>query len=229
MKYGRLTRNLFFWTRERKSSCQDRQKIWNCSAGTAANWCRQWRFKRVLAFMTAFAMALCQHASGAQESMTIARFHAISSAPNDTIPPDSKLLATGPIWSNATIRIVIEFATGKTLNDEAEESTRVVQGKYAVTTVRSQLVKQPMESIMVFDDQSKCYRVWGVQGTNVIEGRMVYDLERKIYAMNSSYGVGVTELGVGWYNARESSSKTLVLTNGVIFCTRTATTRPTDK
>jgi hypothetical protein len=71
--------------------------------------------------------------------------------------------------------------------------------------------------------------VWALFGDTIIEGRIVYDLHKKIFAMNSAYGDGFTELGVGFYSDPESSSRTLVFKNGALFCTRESTTTPGTK
>jgi len=60
----------------------------------------------------------------------------------------------------------------------------------------------------------------------VIGGTIVYDTAKKIFAATSSYGDGFTEIGVGSYSAMESSDRTLVYTNGVLFMTRETKSHP---
>jgi hypothetical protein len=168
-------------------------------------------------------------ASPAQERITAARFREIVSTPGDTMPLNAKLAAAGPLWTNATVRISLAFADGRTFREEVAETTKTIAGKYVVTRVASKFYKQPMDSIMAYDDQASDYKVWALFGEAVTEGRIVYDPKKRIFAMDSAYGDGFTELGVGSYSDTESSSRTSVFKNGLLFCTRDATTTPSNK
>jgi hypothetical protein len=167
--------------------------------------------------------------SPAQEPVTAGRFREIVSAPGDTVPLSTKLAAAGPLWTNATIRITLAFADGRTFKEEIAATSKTVAGKYVVTRVASKFYKQPMDSVMTYDERASAYKVWALFGDTVTEGRMVYDLQKKIFAMNSAYGDGFTELGIGSYSDTESSSRTSVFKDGVLFCTREAITTPGTK
>jgi hypothetical protein len=164
-----------------------------------------------------------------QEQMTAARFREIVSAPGDSIPLIAKLSETGPLWTNAAVSITLKFESGKTFEEKAVETVRTVKGKYIVTTVDSKFYNQPMQSIMTYDEQASAYKVWGLFGETVTEGRVVYDLSKKLTAMTCAYGDGFTELGVGSYSSTQSSSRTSIFKNGVLFCTREASTTPVTK
>jgi hypothetical protein len=161
-----------------------------------------------------------------QETMTVERFRAIASTPGDNTPLNPKLLAAGPVWTNATISIVLKYATGKTATEEISGTAKTIKGNYVVATVKSELYKQPMDSIVTYDDRAGCYKFWGLYGESVTEGLMVYDYEKKIYTTYSAFGEGFLELGVSSYSNTNNFSHTLVLKNGVLFCTRDVNVMP---
>lgn len=175
------------------------------------------------------AFVLSPFVGHGQEKMTPARFREIVSSPGDSLPLDPKLAAAGPLWTNATVSFSLNYESGKTFQAIASASSKTLGGKYVVTTVYAPSFKQPVDTIMTYDKAVSAYRVWAVQGEAVLEGRIVYDIEKKLYAMNSAYGDGITELGVGSYTATESTSRTWMFTNGVLFCTRESKTTPVIK
>jgi hypothetical protein len=164
-----------------------------------------------------------------QEKMTLARFREIVSSPGDSEPLNPKLAAAGPLWRNATVSFSLRFEGGKTFQATADATSKTVRGKYVVTTVNAPSFKQPADTIMTYDEAVSAHRVWAVQGETIIEGRIVYDVEKKLYAMSSAYGAGLTELGVGSFSTTESTSRTWMFTNGVLFCTRESKTTPVTK
>ena len=161
--------------------------------------------------------------------MTPSRFREIVSAPGDTIPVNSKLSATGPLWTNATVHIVLKYETGKTFQETVTQTSKTIRGQYIVTTVQSQFYKQPMDAIMTYDEIASAYKVWALYGDTITEGHIVYDFDKKISAMNSAYGDGFTELGVGSYDDTQGSNRTLIFKNGILFCTRESKTTPVIK
>ncbi len=172
---------------------------------------------------------LAHIAGWGQEQMTPARFREIVVLPGDNLPLNPKLATTGPLWTNTTVSISLKYRDGKTFAENATETTKTVGGKYVVTTVRSTFSKQPMDSILTYDEKASTYKVWALLGETIVEGRIVYDFQKKVYALNSAYGSGVTELGVGSYSDTENSSRTLIFTNGLLLCERISTTKPTNK
>ncbi|MDR3458353.1 MAG: hypothetical protein P4N60_12960 [Verrucomicrobiae bacterium] len=183
--------------------------------------------KNTLAFVFA-TIVLSSITVWGQEQMTIARFREIASSPGDTVPLNPKLSVAGPLWTNATIAISLKYENGKNFKEVVAETAKTVGGKYVVTTVQSQFYKQPMDSIMTYDEKASAYKVWAIFGETITEGHIVYDFQKKIYAMNSAYGDGFTELGVGSYTSTESSDQTLIFKNGVLFSTRESKCMPVD-
>jgi len=164
-----------------------------------------------------------------QEQMTPARFREIVVTPGDNLPLSPKLAIAGPVWTNATVSISLKYPDGKAFEENVTETTKTVGGKYIVTTVRSMFSKQPMDSILTYDEKASAFKVWAILGGTIVEGHIVYDFQKKIYAVNSTYGSGVTELGVGSYTDTESSNRTLIFTNGLFLCERVSTRKPTNK
>lgn len=164
-----------------------------------------------------------------QEEMTLTRFREIVSSPGDNAPLSPKMAAAGPLWTNATVSFSLKFEGGKTFQATAAETSKTVRGKYVVTTVNAPSFKQPAETITTYDEAVSVHKVWAVQGETIIEGRIVYDVDKKLYAVSSAYGAGVTELGVGSFSTTESTSRTWMFTNGVLFCTRESRTTPVIK
>ena len=165
-----------------------------------------------------------------QEVMTPARFKAIVALPGDATPLVPKL-AVLPLWTNATVSVVMKFASGKTVTEEVPQTTRTVGGRYLVFTGQSTFYHQTMHGIVTYDEPASAYKIYGLYGDGhggdlVIGGTIIYDTAKKIYAATSSYGDGFTEIGVGSYSATENSDRTLVYTNGVLFMTRETQSHP---
>jgi len=165
-----------------------------------------------------------------QEPMTPARFKEIASAPGDATPLVPKL-AVLPRWTNATVSVVMKFASGKTVTEEVPQTTRTIGGRYLVFTGQSTFYHQTMHGILTYDEPASAYKIYGLYGDGhggdlVIGGTIIYDPAKKIYAATSIYGDGFTEIGVGSYSATESSDRTLVYTNGVLFMTRETKSHP---
>jgi len=171
-------------------------------------------------FVLIFTVVAVSLSARAQEEMTAERFREIVSSPGDNTPLNPKLLAIGPIWTNATITVDLKYADGRKVKEEISGSNKTVKGKYVVATVNSDLYKQPINSISTYDENSGCYKFWGLWGDTVTEGLMVYDADKKIYSTHSTYADGYLEVGVGSYSNTNNQSHTVVLKNGVLFSTR---------
>lgn len=164
-----------------------------------------------------------------QEQMTPARFREIVETTGDSTPLIPQLAAAGPVWTNATVSITLKYEDGKSFEEEVEATAKTIKGKYIVTTVHSKFYKRPMNSIVAYDEKASDYKVWAIFGETVTEGHTVYDFRKKVFAWSSAYGDGFTELGVGSFSDSESSDRTFIFKNGVLFCTRESKTRPTAK
>jgi hypothetical protein len=165
-----------------------------------------------------------------QEQMTSARFHEIVSTPGDSTPLNPKLAAAiGVLFTNATVKITVKYPDGKAVKFDVAETAKTVAGKYIVTTVRSQSNnEQTIDSIMTFDDKASVYKGWATYGDKIIGGVSVYDFDKKIVSTFVDYGDGSSELTVGSYTGSESSDRTVILKNGVLFCTRESKTTPAN-
>jgi hypothetical protein len=156
----------------------------------------------------------------AQETMTVEKFHEIASSPGDSVPLDPKLLAVGPIITNATITVDVKYADGRTFKETIPGALKTIKGKYIVTTVKSGLYEKPMDSITAYDEKAGCFKYWGLFGDSIAEGLMIYDTDKKIYSTYSSFASGWLEFGVGSYSHTNISSHTIIQSNNVLFCTR---------
>jgi hypothetical protein len=161
-----------------------------------------------------------------QELMTASRFQKIATTPGDATPLLPKLAAGSPLWTNATVSVTLKYESGKTFKEEVPQTAKTVGGEYIVFTGQSQFYHQTMNSILTYDEKASALRVYGLYGEVVTEGTIVYDTDKKIYAMSSSYGDGFKEIMVGSYSDTESSDRTLVYTNGVLIMTRETKCRP---
>ena len=105
-------------------------------------------------FVLIFTVVAVSLSARAQEEMTAERFREIVSSPGDNTPLNPKLLAIGPIWTNATITVDLKYADGRKMKEEISGSNKTVKGKYVVATVNSDLYKQPINSIQEKQSQS---------------------------------------------------------------------------
>lgn len=164
-----------------------------------------------------------------QERMTPGRFRQIAATSGDSTPLMSKLAAAGPLWTNAVVSVNLKYESGKTFKEEVSGSARTIGGNYIVATVQSKFYEQPIETITTYDEQASAYKFWALFGETVTEGQIVFDLQKKVFAINSAYGDGFTELGVGSYSDTERSERTCIFKNGVLFATRESRSRPATK
>jgi hypothetical protein len=175
-------------------------------------------FAHLLALIvTTFALSSVVQA---QETMTVQKFREIASSPGDNVPLDPKLLAVGPIFTNASITVDVKYADGHTFKETIPGSLKTIKGKYIVTTVKSALYEKPMDSITAYDEKAGCYKYWGLFGDSIAEGLMVYDTDKKIYSTYSSFASGWLEFGVNGYSDTNIWSHTIIQSNNVLFCTR---------
>jgi hypothetical protein len=177
-------------------------------------------------FILFLAVVALSPAASSQEKMTAERFRQIASNAGDNIRLDPKLLAIGPLWTNATITLDMKYADGRNINQKFAASLKTVRGKYVVATIHSDDDKQPANSITTYDAKSGCYKFWGLYGDTTTQGSTVYNLDKKIYSTYSTYGEGYVEMGVGAYTDTNNWSHTVVLKDGVLFSTRDVTVVP---
>jgi hypothetical protein len=166
-----------------------------------------------------------------QEQLTPERFREIVATPGDNVPLQPKLAAGSPLWTNATVNVVLKYQIGKVFTEEITQTAKTIGGKYIVFTGQSQFYHQPMSSILTFDEKASALKIYGLYGDGhggdiVTEGLIVYDYEKKIYAASAAYGEGFKEITVGSYSKTESSDRTLVYKDGVLSMTREVKTRP---
>lgn len=164
-----------------------------------------------------------------QEIMTPARFREIVAMPGDSVPLGPKLAAI-PLWTNAEATVVMKYANGKVVREEMAPTAKMAGGKYVVFSVESPSYHQTMNSILTYDEKASALKIYGLFGDGhgggiVTEGTIVYDYDRKIYAVSSEYGDGFKEITIGSYSDRESADKTEIFKNGVLVMTREVKTR----
>jgi len=92
--------------------------------------------------------------------------------------------------------------------------------------VNSSLYKQPVNTITAYDATTGCYKSWGLYGEVVTEAIQVYDLSYRSCSIYSALGEGSWELGVGGSTETNKWDHTLVMKNGVLFCTRDVSAVP---
>lgn len=135
-------------------------------------------------------------------------------------------LSAIPLWTNATVSNLMKYASGKVFKEEMLQTSRTVGGKYVVFTCQSKFYQQSISSILTYDEKASAVKVYGLYGEVVTEGTVVYDYEKKIYAITSNYGEDFKEITVGSYSDTESSDRTLVYKAGVLFMTREVKSHP---
>lgn len=180
-------------------------------------------------FVVVLMVVALSSVSWGQEQMTPSRFRKLVAKAGDNVPLNSQLSAVGPLWTNATIAISLQYNNGKSFSEEARQTVKTIEGKYIVTTITSDFYKQPMHSITAYDEKALSYKVWAMYGETIAESQMVLDPQKHISAMNSTYGDGFSEVGVSSYSDTERSSRTLVFRNGILACTRESRTYPTPQ
>ena len=161
----------------------------------------------------------------AQQTMTAEKFREIASSPGDDVTLNTNLLAAGPLWTNATVTVDLMYADGKKFHEAIPASIKTVKGNYLVATINSSLYKQPVNTIGAYEEATGCYKVWALYGEMLTESTMVCDTNKRIYSFYSAYG-GTLEYGVGSWNATNKWSHTLIMKEGVLFCTRDISSIP---
>ena|ERR1043165_2708561 len=155
----------------------------------------------------------------AEEPMTVERFREIAATPGDHVPLNDKLSVT-PVWTNSLISLSLKYNDGKEFQETLTATTKTVAGKYIISSVQSKFYQHPIDSIMTYDETARRYKVWGLAEGKVIEGTMIFDLDKKTYATQAAYGDGFTELGLGSFSDTETFSRTFVYKNGALVNTR---------
>lgn len=159
--------------------------------------------------------------------MTPQRFRDLVAAPAVNVHLVSKLADAGPVWTNTTVNISLKYETGKVFTEEIAGTSKIISSNCVVFTVQSKYYKQPMSSLMTYDEKAQAIKNYGLYGETVTEATAMYDYTKRIYATTSNYGDGFMEIGAGSYSEKESSDKTLVYQHGVLVMTRETKSKPT--
>jgi hypothetical protein len=164
------------------------------------------------------------------EAMTPEQFREIVAKPGDLIPLVPQL-SDVPIWTNATVSLVMKYASGRTFREKMVQTTRTVDGKYIVYTINSKFYHQMISSILAFDEKASTLKVYGLYGDGhggdtMTEGVVVYNFAKKTFTGTSSYGDGFKEITTGFYTSTNDFSRTVLYKNGAVFMTREVTATP---
>ena len=111
------------------------------------------------------------------------------------------------MWTNGTATILMRYQSGRVFTDNVKISAKSVGGTYLVFTAQSQIYKQPVNSIVMYDEKAKALKTLGMPGDTVTMATSVVDYEKKIYAETSSYGDGFTEITAGTYSNNMDSEQ----------------------
>jgi hypothetical protein len=177
---------------------------------------------------TLFQICLAILVTGAawgQEAMTAEQFKKLVATPGDTNALRLEL-ASLPFWRNAKCSVTMKYQDGKIFKEECSETAKTVGGRFIVFSMDSQYYKQPMHAIAGYDEKASAIRLWGLFGDTLTESTMIFDLERKISASTGTYAGGFMEISVGSYSDKETSDRTLVYKDGILFMTREVKTWP---
>jgi hypothetical protein len=171
------------------------------------------------------SMVLCRALSA--ETMTPDRFREIVATPGDNVPLEPKLAAV-PLWTNSVVSNDMKYENGKMFKEEMPQTAKTIGGKYVVFSTKSTYYHQVMNGILAYDKGTETLKVYGLFGDGrggdvVTEGTVVYDFDHKTFSINSTYG-NFKEITTGSYSEIESSEKTLVYKDEVLFMTREAKT-----
>jgi len=164
----------------------------------------------------------------AEEPITVERFREIAATPGDSVPLNDKLRIT-PVWTNSVISLSLKYNDGKAFQEKLTATTKTVAGKYIISSVQSKFLPKPIDSILSYDENARRYKVWGLAEGKIVEGTMIFDLDKKTFATQAAYGDGLTELGLGSFSDTETSSRTFVYKNGTLLNTREMKTSPTSE
>ena len=168
---------------------------------------------------------LCVTCGFAQEKMTPEQFRKLVATAGDTTPLVPQL-ARIPLWTNATVDIVLTYTSGKVFKEETPLTAKTIGGRYIVYTIQSKYYQQPMSSILTFDEKAPALKNYGLFGEVATESLIMYDFDKKITASTSTYADDYKEIGLGSYSTSESSDRTLVYKAGVLIMTRESTCHP---
>jgi hypothetical protein len=163
-----------------------------------------------------------------QQQMSAEKFNQIASASGDNTTLSDKLAAF-PFWTNSEANVFLKYEDGRTFKEDDVQTAKTINGKYIVFTTQSQFYKKPMNSIVMYDEKASAFKILAVYGDTVVAGTIVLDSEKKTYKTSSAYEDGFTEVGSGSYSDKESSERTLVYKNGILFMTREVKSKPLVK
>jgi hypothetical protein len=183
--------------------------------------------KRILS-ISFLVLLLSSIVALSQEKMSAEKFKQIASTPGDNTPLTGKL-ATFQFWTNSEANVFLKYEDGRTFKENVTQAAKTINGKYIVFTTQSQFYKQPMNSMVTYDEKISAFKICAIYGDTVTEGTIVLDSEKKTYKTSSAYGDGFTEVGAGSYSDKENSERTLVYKNGALFMTREVKSKPLIK
>jgi len=159
-------------------------------------------------------------------AVTPERFQELVDTPGDNVPLSHRVDIGVPLWTNAEINLVLNYASGRVVTEKMQGTAKTIAGKYIVHTVQSELHHQPMHSIFTYDEKSGEFKEYGLFSNKVTEATLTFDTKAKTFAAKASFGTGFTETSTGSYSDVGESSHTVVRLNGEYFMTRDETTRP---
>ena len=153
-----------------------------------------------------------------EDSMTLEKFNTLVATPGDTnaLRPE---LSSFPLWTAARCTTVIKLPDGQVFTEESVATAKTIGGKYIVCSMGSQFSKEPLQSVIGYDEQASALKSWGIAGSSLAVGTIVLDPQRRITAFSGTHG-DVMQISVGTYSDTNSFSRTLVYKNGVLSLTR---------
>jgi len=78
------------------------------------------KFAALLALLFSVAVGF------SQEQLTPERFREIVATPGDNVPLQPKLAAGSPLWTNATVNVVLKYQTGKVFKEEVTQTAKTI-------------------------------------------------------------------------------------------------------
>lgn len=167
----------------------------------------------------------CSQKHTSTEMMTPEQFKKLVATPGDAKPLRPEL-ASLPFWTNATCHITLNFQDGRVFDEEMAQTAKTIGGNYVVFSMDSRYYKQPMHSILAYDEKALAIKQWGLFGDGVTEETMLFDLKKKISSSTSTYAGGFMEISVGSFSEMEASGRAQAFKNGVLYLTREVRTWP---
>lgn len=183
---------------------------------------RRLSFLKIVVCITGLmGLLTCAHS----EEMTQELFKTIVARSGDTnqLRPELRFL---PCFTNATCHIVMKFQDGRVSDEQCKQTGKTVDGKYLVFDLDSKFYHQVIHAIVEYDEKALAIRAWGLYGNTLTSAIIAIDAEKKTTAATASYAGGFTELSLGSFSKTETSERTWIYKDGVLFCTRDITSHP---